>query len=397
MSKSLNPLARIQSVDLLRGIVIVIMALDHVRDFWSPTAYDPTDLTETSPELFFTRWVTHFCAPVFVFLSGSSAWLHAASRNATSTELAQFLFTRGLWLVFIEIVVINPAWFFEPGWTLLSGFLLLQVIWALGWGMIFLAGLIFLPNIAIAIIGFAMVFGHNFYDGMMPGQWGEFSWFWRYLHVSSYEQVFPNLGLVFAYPVIPWIGVMALGYLFGAVLQKPAAERDRLCVKIGVSAVLIFLVLRGFNIYGDPVPWGTQDRGSLFTFLSFLNVQKYPPSLLYLLITLGPPIAFLPILEKVKGKLVDIFIIYGRVPFFFYILHLYLIHITASVWVFMTFGFWGNSLTWGWGLANVPDAYSPSLLRTYVAWVLTMLVLYWPCKWFVGIRKRHKQWWLSYL
>jgi uncharacterized membrane protein len=240
-----------------------------------------------------------------------------------------------------------------------------------------------------------MVFGHNLYDGMSPAQWGEFSWFWRFLHVPSYEQVFPNLGLVFAYPVIPWIGVMALGYIFGAVLQKPPAGRDRLCVEIGVAAVLFFLVIRGFNIYGDPDPWSTQDRGSLFTFLSFLNVQKYPPSLLYLLITLGPAIALLPFLEKIKGKLVEVFIIFGRVPFFFYILHLYLIHITASLWVFMTFDSFSNSLNWGF--TGFPDAYSPSLLRTYVVWILTLLAMYWPCKWFVGIRKRHKQWWLSYL
>ena len=269
--------------------------------------------------------------------------------------MARFLFTRGLWLIFIEVVVINMAWFYEPGWSLTSGFLLFQVIWALGWSMIFLAGLVFLPITAIAVIGFAIVFGHNLADGIRPEQWGELSWIWSFLHVSSYEQVFPNMGMIFAYPVVPWIGVMALGYLFGAILQKPAEQRDRLCLQIGTGAVGLFL-----------------------------------------LVTLGPVIALLPLMETVKGNLVDIFTIFGRVPFFFYILHLYLIHLSTATWVFMTFDITNNSLNWGF-FGNFPDAYSPSLLRAYVAWILTLLAMYWPCKWFVGIRRRHKQWWLSYL
>lgn len=386
---------RIQSVDLMRGIVMVLMALDHVRDFWNPGTVMPEDMGQTSPELFFTRWVTHFCAPIFIFLSGSSAWLYATSRNATKYELSKFLFTRGVWLIFIEIFVINAGWFYQPGWSLLSGFILLQVIWVIGCCMVALAALIYLPNMIIAIIGLTMVFGHNLMDGITTEQFGNFGWLWSFLHKPGYVAINADLGFWFAYPLIPWVGVMALGYLFGMVLQKPAEERDRLLLRMGLAAIAGFLVLRGINVYGDPGPWSTQARGGVYTLLSFLNVQKYPPSLLYLLMTLGPAMALLPLLEKARGRLTDIFIVFGRVPFFYYILHLYLIHLTVSIWAYFSFHVTTSPMIW-W-FSEVPEGYSTSLLRVYLVWGLTSLAIYWPCKWFVGIRRRHKNWWLSYL
>lgn len=389
---------RIASIDLLRGLVMIVMALDHVRDFFSVTPFAPEDVSQTTAAYFFTRWITHFCAPVFLFLSGASAWLYRSNRDASNGELSRFLLTRGLWLVFLELTVIGFFWQF---WYQVA---FLQVIWAIGWSMMALGLLVYLPRSVILAIGLAMIVLHNgLLDGVQPEQFGGFHWVWRLLHVQSFIQYQDTQilqGVVVAYPVIPWIGVMAVGYCLGPLLERPADERDRMLFVIGSAAIAAFLILRGFNIYGEPglAPadkvWQDHDRGSWFAVMSFLNTTKYPPSLLFLCMTLGPAIALLPVLERWRGKLADIVTVYGRVPFLFYILHLLLIHLASKLWVRWEYGTW---LMHPFVPQSWPADYSASLLRCYLVWVVVIVVLYLPCKRFVDYRRTHRQWWLSYV
>jgi uncharacterized membrane protein len=389
MSSDASPGSRIASIDLLRGLVMIVMALDHVRDYWSPTPYNPLDLAQTSPELFLTRWITHFCAPVFVFLSGTSAWLHGHNRGASRAELSRFLLTRGLWLVLIEITVVSLAWQF------VYQVVFLQVIWAIGWSMIVLGVLVYLPLPVIGAFGLALICGHNLFDGISPERFGDLDWLWMVVHVSSFVTLdgWPS-GVAIAYPLVPWIGVMAAGYAFGPVLVRPSAQRDRLLVAIGLAATAAFVALRALDIYGDPSHWAAQERGAFYTALSFVNTTKYPPSLLYLLMTLGPAIAAMPLLERWRGRAADVVHTFGRVPFFFYVIHLPLIHASARLWYWLgldapAFNFF-NPASW-------PAAYAPNLARAYVAWAALVFVLYWPCRWFMRLRRRRRDWWLSYL
>jgi len=390
MSSESPAAGRIVSIDILRGLVMVIMALDHVRDYWSLTGYDPLDLTQTSPQLFFTRWITHFCAPVFVFVSGASAWLYGRSKQVSTSELSRFLLTRGLWLVLIEITVVSLSWQF------LYQIVILQVIWAIGWSMIALAALVWLPLPAIGGIGLVLIFGHNLLDGIPPERFGAFGWLWMIVHVQNFIPLtigWPR-GIAVAYPLVPWIGVMATGYAFGSLFALPPARRDRLLVSIGVGATVAFVALRALNVYGDSHPWSVQERGALYTLLSFINTTKYPPSLLYLLMTLGPAIALMPLLERWRGRVAQVFEIFGRVPFFYYVLHVPLIHACARVWYWLAFDAPTMTLfdksTW-------PAAYHPNLLRAYAVWAILVIVLYWPCRWFMNVRRRRTDWWLSYL
>jgi uncharacterized membrane protein len=389
---------RIASVDLLRGLVMVIMALDHVRDFWSITPFDPTDLTQTDTGYFFTRWITHFCAPIFVFLSGVSAFLYQGNKQVTTRELSLFLLSRGVWLVFLEITLISFFWQF--GYQ----FILVQVIWAIGWSMIALALLVYLPKSFILVIGLGMIFSHNALDGIAPAEFGDSGWLWSIVHVQGFIpfQLFEGFqGVFLAYPLVPWIGVIAVGYCFGPVLQKPEAERNRWLYAMGLGALAAFLLLRGFNIYGDSgigpgadAPWIDHGKGSWVAFMSFINTTKYPPSLLFLLMTIGPALALIPLLERWRGKAADFFTTFGRVPFLFYVVHIPLIHATSLVWTKIDYDVLGldpfNPVTW-------PVEYEPNLLRAYLVWVAVIVVLYWPCKWFVAYRKTHTQWWLSYV
>lgn len=382
---------RIASVDILRGLVIVVMALDHARDFFHINGFDPTDLSQTSGALFFTRWITHFCAPTFVFLSGVSAFLHAGRAGLTKHQLAKFLALRGLWLVFVEVIIINFAWQFD------YGFIFIQVIWAIGVSMIILAGLIYLPLPAIIAVSAALIAGHNLFDGVSSDSFGQLGWIWSVLHEVKWLP-FPKGsitgGVFVAYPLLPWMGVMGLGYAAGALFKMEARTRDRRLVMIGLGVTAAFIILRAINVYGDPQPWSVQERGAFFTVLSFLNTTKYPASLLYLLMTLGPAIAVMPLLEKMRGPLAEFFTVYGKVPFFFYVLHFFLIHLFAVAWFGVTAGAWNYDI---YNPATFPHV-EPSLIRVYVAAAIVVGLMYLPCRWFGAFKKRHKDWgWLSYL
>jgi uncharacterized membrane protein len=384
---------RLDSVDLLRGLVMVIMALDHVRDYFIDVRFDPTDLTQTNGALFFTRWITHFCAPVFVFLAGTAAYLSTV-RGKSRGELARFLVSRGFWLILLELTVIRFAWTFDLD---IKRIFFVQVIWVLGVSMIVLAGLIYLPLRAIAAIGIAMIAGHNLLDGVQSaGAFGASSpagWLWTILHVQGVTTLPGGLRLFVAYPLIPWIGVMAAGYAFGSLLTRPEAARRRSLLLLGGGLTAGFIVLRALNVYGDPSPWSEQSS-PLFTVLSFLNTTKYPPSLLFLMMTLGPAIMLLVPFERWTGAVARFFIVYGRVPLFFYVLHLYLIHAVAVLVAGAT-GFGTQALMREWML--IPEGWGFSLPVVYLVWAGVVLALYPLCRWFAGVKARRREAWLSYL
>lgn len=371
---------------------MVVMALDHTRDYFHAPAflYDPNDPAHTSLPIFFTRWITNFCAPVFCFLAGTSAFLVGIRRS--KKELSSFLVKRGLWLVFLEFTIINFAWFFDihfnsPG---------LLVIWSLGISMIVLAGLIHLPQKVILIASISLIVGHNLLDNIhFPG-----NYFWAILHEDALFTYSPTFRLYIGYPIIPWIAVMSLGYCFGALYDRSfdAEKRKRVLLITGWSAIVLFVTLRGINIYGNPSKWTTYDTFSK-TLISFLAPAKYPPSLLYLLMTLGPALVFLALAEKYKGRLVNFFSTFGRVPFFYYILHLYLIHMLAMLAAQLTGFGWRAMILPDW-VGSVPmlNGYGFHLWVVYLVWLTVILILYPLCKRFDRYKTSHKEkWWLSYL
>jgi uncharacterized membrane protein len=391
--------SRIQSIDLLRGIVIIIMALDHVRDFFHiEGASDvPTNLATTTPLLFFTRFITHFCAPVFVFLAGTSAFLQGLRKP--KKELSIFLIKRGLWLVFAELIIVTLAITFDPTWHIF----ILQVIWAIGISMIILGLLVRFPFPVILIYGLLIVFFHNLADAPEAARNGQLGFWWSLVHGNFYFFQFdpdvPNRGALIIYAFVPWSGVMALGYCFGKLFQRDvdAAFRKKALIYIGSGLIILFFILRGFNNYGDPVPWSEQPRGSVYTLISFFNANKYPPSLAYLCMTLGPAILLLAFIEKVKSRTGNFFIIYGRTPFFFYILHFYLIHIICVI------AFYAS----GYGSGDIISQGSPFLFRplnfgfnlwiVYGIWIAVVLSLYPLCKKYDRYKNTQKKWWTSYL
>ncbi len=367
---------RIESIDIMRGIVMVVMALDHCRDFLTHLNYDPTDLSKASSFLFLTRFVTHFCAATFVFLAGTSAYL-SISRGKTKNEAAKFLLSRGLWLVFLELTIIRFGWIMDLDYH----FIFLQVIWAIGVSMVILAALIYLPLPAIAAVGFILVFGHDLFDNLSTKTFSVAGKdVWDILHVGGIVN-FGNINMLFFYPLIPWIGVMALGYCFGTLFKMDESKRRKLLITFGIGAIALFIAIRSFNFYGDPSNW-TNQYSWYRDVLSFIDVSKYPPSLDYLLITLGPVMLMLAALENVHNRLTSIFLVYGRVPLFYYILHLYL----ARLLSFLTFVVMGKK-----------HGYSFPLGTVYIVWLLVVFILYFPCRWFMKYKQTHKQWWLSYL
>ncbi|MEP7255783.1 MAG: heparan-alpha-glucosaminide N-acetyltransferase domain-containing protein [Ferruginibacter sp.] len=394
---------RIKSIDVLRGLVMVIMALDHVRDFFykinletaGAAATGPTDLETTYPMLFFTRWITHFCAPIFVFLAGSSIYL--MSRKKTKNELSMFLIKRGFWLVIVEVVIITLSWTFNPLYNLL----ILQVIWAIGVSMILLGILVQLPYKVIFAIGFIIVFGHNLldYPSISSGLKGSVLADFLYFSNFSVHPIFKDHFIIIIYSFLPWTGVMLLGYCFGKLYTPgtdPAWRRKKL-IQLGLGLLILFVLLRFSNLYGDPVAWTTQHRGPVYTFLSFLNVNKYPPSLLFLCVTIGTGILFLAFIEKVQNRFTAVMNIYGRVPMFYYILHFYLIH-TLVVIVFYLQGFGNKDIV----TPNVPFLFRPqafgfNLWGVYVVWAFVVIVLYPLCKKYNAYKSTHQKWWLSYL
>ena len=385
---------RLESVDLLRGLAIVIMALDHVRDFFSHDLlyFSPTDLTKTSAALFLTRWITHFCAPVFCFLAGTGAFL-SFGRGKTKSDLAKFLITRGLWLVFLELTFVRFAWTFSLGFSENAG-----VIWMLGWSMVALAALIYLPVWAIATFGILMIAGHNFFDPIAPETFGSFGWLWKVLHVGAPIHIAPHMEFFVLYPLIPWIGVMAAGYSFGVIVKQDRARRRKKLFLIGGGLTAAFILIRAANIYGDPDPWSTQ-ANPLFTFFSFLNCEKYPPSLSYLLMTLGPAIVLLGLLDHDLGRFWRPLIVFGRVPLFFYILHLYLIHALALLISYLRHR--GPGGLWFGPIFHYPALFPPNygfgVGGIYALCLLVVLLLYPLCRWFADLKQRKRDVWLSYL
>lgn len=387
--------ARIESIDLLRGVVMIIMALDHVRDYFHADAflYNPLDLGKTSVALFFTRWITHFCAPVFVFLAGTSAFLVGSRKG--KNELSAFLLKRGLWLLVLEVTIINFAWFFSIQFSLIA----LTVIWALGMGMIVLAAAVHLPFKAILGLGILLVAGHNLLDSVHVQGDGIGAILWSTLHDFNGFQL-GHFFLFVGYPLLPWTGIMLLGYCFGQLYlpSTDAAWRRQILLRLGWALIVLFIVVRGINIYGDPVRWSAQEN-PVYTFLSFLNVTKYPPSLSYILVTLGPAMLFLAAAEKFRGKLSQYLVGLGRVPMFYYILHLYLIHIVALVAALAT-GYSFADMTFTTWVTDSPNlkGYGFSLGVVYVVWAGVVLSLYPLCLWYDRYKMSHREkWWLSYL
>jgi uncharacterized membrane protein len=378
---------RLDSIDLLRGLVLVVMALDHTRDFFGTSAMNPRDVAE--PALFLTRWITHFCAPTFVLLAGISAWLYGA-RGRTTGELSRFLFTRGFWLIAIEFTVVRFGWMFEFSLS----FFMMQVIFAIGASMVVLAALVHLPRCAIATIGVGMIAGHNLFDGITAEQFGAIGFVWNILHQPALLVSADGTKLFALYPLIPWIGVMATGFALGPLFKATPAVRVRWLLALGAAATVGFVLLRFTNLYGDPQPWVAHDT-TLATVLSFINVEKYPPSLLYLMMTLGPALMLLAGFERLRSRLADTVITFGRVPFAYYIMHIYLIHALAVVYAWAVLG--DTSWLCGEFPPQKPEGYGLGLPGIYAVWLVVLLVLYPFCRWIAAFKQRRKDWWLSYL
>jgi uncharacterized membrane protein len=387
---------RITSIDLLRGAVMIIMALDHVRDYFHAGAYlyDPLDLDKTSVALFFTRWITHFCAPVFMFLAGTSAFL--VGKKKTKKELSVFLLTRGLWLVLLELTLVNFEWNFDISFTNIY----FIVIWALGISMIVLAGLIHLPQKLILLIGIAIVAGHNLLDNIHVSGNTLKAFGWALLHDSNFFN-WNGKNVLIGYPVIPWIGIMTLGYCLGTLYTPDfsAERRKKILLMIGGSAIALFILIRFLNGYGDRSHW-SQQPSAFYTFLSFIKASKYPPSLLYALMTLGPAIVFLALAENIKGAVSKIISVYGRVPMFYYVLHIFFIHISTLIAaeLFTDFSWKVWILQEPLWFTETLKGYGFSLGIVYLVWLAIVIGLYPLCKWYDRYKQNHKEkWWLSYL
>ncbi len=376
---------RLDRVDLIRGLVMVIMVLDHVRAYFTEVRFDPTDLAQTNGALFFTRWITHYCAPTFILLAGASAWI--AGTRRTRDELSRLLLSRGLWLILLEFTVISFGWYFN---LRMEKGLVAQVIWVIGASMVVLSGLVYLPRAAIAAVGLTLVLGHNALDGIQPESFGGLAVLWRLLHVPG---PLGELPVFLLYPLVPWVAVMALGYVAGPyVFSREPGASGRL-IRAGVALVAAFVVLRTLNVYGDAHPRLVQgDAGTLV--MSFVNLTKYPPSLLFLLMTLGPALIALGLADRARGTVADALVVFGRVPFLFYVAHLYLVHALA-VLAAATQGLPASSLL------NVPlplpDGYGFGLPVIYAVWVGAVLLLYPLCARYARIKERNRAWWLSYL
>ena len=395
---ALRETGRLASVDIIRGAVMVLMAIDHVRVFAGVPPGGPT------PGLFFTRWVTHFCAPAFVFLAGTAAFFHGR-KLGSKKSLSRFLVTRGLWLILLEMTVIRLSWTFNFDF---GNYLLAGVIWAIGWSMIVLAALVHLPLAVTGGIGVLMIAGHNAWASSLgPSAQqlteGSAGWLWRILYSGGAVNIGGDGGppLIVLYSLIPWVGVMAAGYAFGRILALQRAERDRWCYAIGAGAIVLFILLRLVEVYGDR-PWRPMTEDRMPAALAFLSTSKYPASFLFLLMTLGPAIAVIPALERARGRVAQWLIVFGRVPMFYYLLHIPLIHALAvAIAAVRTPG----NLGWLFenhpmGMSPPPDGYPWSLGLLYLVTVAAVVILYFPCRWFMRVKQqkeKQSQSWLSYL
>jgi len=393
------PAARIQSVDALRGAIIIIMALDHVRDFTNISAmsFSPTDLSRTTAALFFTRWITHFCAPVFAFTAGIGAFFWYQNKRALP-QTSRFLLTRGLWLMFLELTLLRFILFFQWNWT--GALFILTVFWMLGLCMVILAALVHLPPKILAPLSLFIIATHNLLDPITPDRFGRFAPLWDILHQQA---AFPFYGalVAVAYPIVPWVAVMAAGFCFGHILLWDPEPRRAFLARLGLGLTVAFVALRAWNHYGDPAQWSHQPT-SLFTVLSFLNTTKYPPSLQFLLMTLGPAVFALACLEGPRFSSRNPLIVFGRVPFFFFLFHMALAHGFAVLLPAFRYGFHSFLLLPPPSLAGPRDAfpadYGFSLPTTYLVWVAVIGTSYPVCLWYANLKNRRRDlWWLRYL
>ncbi len=389
---SKDPTSRSTAIDLLRGLVMVFMTLDHTRDFFSEVAFDPLDLSQTTPAIFLTRCVTHFCAPIFVFLAGAGAYFYGAG-GRTKRGLATFLVSRGLWLVLLEVTLVHLGWFFEFHYD----FVIAQVIWAIGWSMVLLAGIAFLPTWAVALIGAVLVLGHNALDALAPPTRSAPLWM-----VISQLRIGFLLGgegarasLFVAYPVLPWLGIMALGYGFGSIWRT--ANRRSIAAGLGVAAIALFVTLRWSGWYGNPEVWTRHSEGWA-TALAFLDCSKYPPSLLYILMTLGPALLALAAFDRPPGWVGRVIVTFGRVPLFFYLLHVPVIHLAAMGVAYWQYGRVSFLLTHPLlGRAAYPSDFGYGLPGVFLATAVVLLLLYPVCSWYGKYKRAHPSIWLSLL
>src|SRR5256885_15305429 len=385
---------RIHSIDVARGVAMVLMAIDHVRVYAGVPPGGPR------PGVFFTRWITNFVAPAFAFLSGTSAYLLGQKLGSTRA-LSRYLLTRGLILVLLELTVIRVAWTFNFRF---GEYLLAGVIWMLGWCMVLMSALVWLPVVVIGAFGVAVIFLHNIMDFIAPpndslGQ-GAMDWLWQILYYGGPIQLGahgPTLAVL--YSIVPWIGVMAAGYAFGAILSMEAVRRDRLCVLIGIGALIVFLLLRALDVYGDPRHWHVSSPTPVPTFFRFINPSKYPASLQFLLMPLGPMFVLLPLFEHARGKIGEIVATFGRVPMFYYLLHIPAIHFAAVIvslirerhidaWLFDNHPMMNGP---------PPQDYMWSLGLPYVVFIVVVTVLYFPSRWYWRRKSTHPTGWIRYV
>jgi uncharacterized membrane protein len=379
---------RVESIDVVRGVIMILMALDHVRDFFGNSGLNPTDPATTTIPLFFTRWVTHFCAPVFFLLTGTGAYL--SLRKQSKRELSRFLFTRGLWLIFLELTVTRClGWQFNFDYHVT----MLIVLWALGWAMIVLSALVYLPAFLVTTFGVVMIATHNLLDSVDSS-----NPLWSILHSPNVIVNHPGLVVRVIYVLIPWVGVTAAGYGLGQIYSWPSARRRAFLLPLGAGLSATFVVLRGINVYGDPLRWSTQ-KSAAFTALSFLNTTKYPPSLLYLLMTLGPALLFLWAVDARTPRLLRPALTVGKVPMFYYLLHIPLIHMLAIVVCYVRYGqvhWMFESPTLRQFPVTPPPGWGYSLPVVYLVWAAVVLTLYPGCRWFADLKRRRSDAWLSY-
>lgn len=379
---------RLESVDVVRGVIMILMALDHTRDFFGQTSFSPTDPTQTTIPLFFTRWITHFCAPVFFLLTGTGA--HLSLRKKSKRELSQFLFTRGLWLIFLEVTLfrcLGLQFNFDYRLTFLD------VLWALGWAMIVLSGLVHLPTPVVTAFGVVMIAGHNLLDPIQSA-----NPVWSILHSLNFIVPPPGHAVFVAYTLIPWVGVTAVGYGLGRIYSWTSERRRNFLLRVGLGVSAAFVILRAINMYGDPGRWSTQ-KPAAFTALSFLNTNKYPPSLLFLLMTLGPALVFLWAVDGGTPRFLRPALVLGKVPMFYYLLHFPLIHLMAVAVCYARYGqvhWMFESPTIDKFPVTTPPGWGYSLPVVYLIWVSVVLAVYPLCRWFAALKQRRRDIWLSY-
>ena len=378
---------------------MILMAIDHIRDYVARSAmeFSPTDLSRTTAAIFLTRWMTHFCAPVFILTAGLGAFFWVRRGHHSKRELSRFLMVRGVWLIFLELTILRLVMFSQVSWH--GNIVILLILWAIGLSMIALAGLIYLPTRLLAGLSISLIAFHNLLDNVPSERFGRLAWLWDILHQQG---LFTSRGINFltAYPVLPWIGVMAAGYCLGGVFEWDAARRQRFLFRLGLVLTAAFCVLRGINSYGDPVPWGHQPSAG-FTVLSFLNTTKYPPSLDFLLMTIGPALVAMAWLEKWTLSSTNPLIVFGRVPFFYYVAHLAVAHGIAIVLNAVRYGLTPFLFiappSMGGARELFPAVYGFPLWTVYAIWLVVLMLLYPACLWFSRLKQRRRDWWLSFL